>query len=116
METEGVEAANKLVCGGKELNQSYLVGRLIRKKERKSKTSQGTSSVPTPQLPDELVTDITAKIRAELEQEMDKKLDQKLRQMMKLLADKNPDLKVDSTGSDSDKTGTQGEDDGDSTN
>lgn len=90
LRTDGVEAANKLVQGNKEHSRSFLIGRLICKKESKEKS--GTSS--TSAVSDLYVSDLTGKIRAQLQQEMDEKLDQKVREMMKKLADKNPDLKV----------------------
>ncbi|KAL6565419.1 hypothetical protein OROHE_004474 [Orobanche hederae] len=40
LQIEGVEAANKLVHGGKEQNPSYLIGRVIRKKKPKSKSHE----------------------------------------------------------------------------
>lgn len=86
-----------MVLGGKEHSPSYLIGRLVRKKEpksRPSRASSGTSSVQPP-APDQLVADLTDKIRAQLQQEMDQKLDQKVQQMMKMLVANNPGLKLD---------------------
>ncbi|KAL6535019.1 hypothetical protein OROMI_026393 [Orobanche minor] len=109
LQTEGVEAANKLVHGGKEHSPSYLIGRLIRKKEpnSKSSTSSGTSSVQPP-APDQLVSDLTNKIRAELQQEMD----QKFQLMMKMFAENNPGLKLDTIeGSEKSAEVSHGDDD-----
>lgn len=92
LQHEGVEAANKLVHGGKEHHPSWLIGRLVRNKESKSKSS--STSCDASSVPDNYVLDLTAKIRAQLQQEMDEKLDQKLREMMQKLSDQNPDLKV----------------------
>ncbi|KAL6558417.1 hypothetical protein OROMI_018767 [Orobanche minor] len=94
LETQGVEAANKLVRGDKAHTPSYLIGRLIRKKEPKlnASTYSGTSSVA---VLDQFVSELTAKIIAQLQQEMDQKLEQKMREMMKMLAAKNLDLKLD---------------------
>lgn len=91
LNTQGIEAANQLVRDGKKHGPSYLIGRLIRKKQEKpvTETTSRTFSVP-----DDYVSDLTAKIRDQLEQEMNEKLDQKVREMMKKLADKNPDLNV----------------------
>nr|XP_017239854.1 PREDICTED: uncharacterized protein LOC108212644 [Daucus carota subsp. sativus] len=87
--TEGEEAANKLVYGEKEHSPSYLIGRLIQKKEPKSKASAAPA-----QPPDEYVNQLTAKIKAQLQQEMEEKFDKKLQDMMKLLAEKNPSLNI----------------------
>ncbi|KAK1394557.1 hypothetical protein POM88_013613 [Heracleum sosnowskyi] len=93
LQNECAEATNKLVHGGKEHGPSYLIRRLIQKKEPKSK-SKSSASPCTSSVPDQLVSDLTTKIRAQLQNEMDEKLEQKVREMMKMLADKNPDLKL----------------------
>lgn len=91
LNTQGIEAANQLVRDGKKHGPSYLIGRLIRKKQEKpvTETTSRTFSVP-----DDYVSDLTAKIRDQLEQEMNEKLDQKVREMIKKLVDKNPDLNM----------------------
>ncbi|KAL6555066.1 hypothetical protein OROGR_006324 [Orobanche gracilis] len=86
-----IEAANKVVRGEKEHSPSWLVGRLIRKKQSKEKSATSTTSGASNQY----IADLTEKIRAELTQEMDDKVDRKVREMMKKLADKNPALKFD---------------------
>lgn len=84
-----VEAANKLAYGGKEHGPSFLVGRVVKKKEGKGKAS--SSSVVQKDQYEEL---LTAKIRAQLETEMEEKFDRKLQDAMRKLAEKNPELKI----------------------
>ncbi|KAL6574731.1 hypothetical protein OROMI_012016 [Orobanche minor] len=93
LKTDGVEAADKLVHGDKKHRPSYLIGRLVQEKKPKSK-SLAPSASSSVQADDQYVSDLTAKIRAQLQQEMDEKLDKKVREMMKMLADKNPDLRL----------------------
>ena len=99
MATEGEEAANKLVYGEKEHSPSYLIGRLIQKKEPKSKASAAPA-----QPPDEYVNQLTAKIKAQLQQEMEEIFDQKLQDIMKLLAEKNPSLNINVSTKDPQKS------------
>ncbi|KAL6572319.1 hypothetical protein OROMI_013277 [Orobanche minor] len=93
LKTDGVEAADKLVHGDKKHRPSYLIGRLVQEKKPKSK-SLAPSASSSVQADDQYVSDLTAKIRAQLQQEMDEKLDKKVLEMMKMLADKNPDLRL----------------------
>lgn len=94
LKTDGAEAANKLVHD-KEHKPSYLIGRLIRKKEeKKQKAALGTTrtlSVPGHEY---------AKIRADIEKELDEKLEQKFQDMVKKLAEQNPGLKINLDESD----------------
>ncbi|XP_074338332.1 uncharacterized protein LOC141676560 [Apium graveolens] len=89
-----IDAANELVRAGKELSRSYLVGRLIRKKESKGNSPTRAS--------DQYLANLTEKIRDELEQEMEEKMDRNVREfrdnikvMMSKLAEKNPELQID---------------------
>ncbi|KAL8101227.1 hypothetical protein AgCh_033197 [Apium graveolens] len=89
-----IDAANELVRAGKEHGRSYLVGRLIRKKE-----SKGNS--PT-RVSDQYLASLTEKIRDELKQEMEEKMDRNVRElrdsikvMLSKLAKKNPELQID---------------------
>ena len=79
----------------KEHKPSYLIGRLIRKKEeKKQKAALGTTrtlSVPGHEY---------AKIRADIEKELDEKLEQKFQDMVKKLAEQNPGLKINLDESD----------------
>lgn len=78
-----------MVYGAKEHHPSYLIGRLVRKKQLKQKSS-GTSRIVSVPVPD---FDY-AKIRAELQKEMDEKLEKRLSEMMQKLAEKNPELNI----------------------
>lgn len=97
-----MEAANKLVYGGKEHSRSYLVGRLIRKKEAKGKlaTRAATEKISTSTISDQHLASLTEKIRDQIAHEMDEKVEKKVRENVKMvmskLAEKCPKLlKVD---------------------
>lgn len=95
-----VDAANELVYGGKKHGPSYLVGRLIRKKEPKGKSATCASAIS-----DQYLASLTEKIRDEVKQEMEEKMNQNVQEvrelrdsikvMMSRLAEKNPELQID---------------------
>ncbi|XP_063942347.1 uncharacterized protein LOC135150129 [Daucus carota subsp. sativus] len=95
LKTGTVEDANKLVYGDKKHSRSYLLGRLIQRREAKGKSV--THSEAT--ISDQVLASLTEKIREQLAQEMEEKMDQKVREnvkaMVSKLAEKNPDLKID---------------------
>ncbi|XP_063948189.1 uncharacterized protein LOC135152261 [Daucus carota subsp. sativus] len=90
-----VEDANKLVYGDKKHSRSYLLGRLIQRREAKGKSVTHTEAT----ISDQVLASLTEKIREQLAQEMEEKMDQKVREnvkaMVSKLAEKNPDLKID---------------------
>lgn len=91
-----VDAANELVYGGKEHSRSYLVGRLIRKKEPKEKSARTRAT--TSSISNQFLESMTEKIRDQLAQEMEEKMEkvrEKVMMLMSNLAEKNPELKID---------------------
>ncbi|KAL6581960.1 hypothetical protein OROMI_005974 [Orobanche minor] len=91
-----VEDANELVYGGKDHKHSFLVGRLIEKREPKKRPR--ARQIP-PTIPDQYVTSLTEKIREQIAQEMEEKVAKQVQENVKLmiskLAEKNPELKLD---------------------
>ncbi|KAL6558847.1 hypothetical protein OROMI_019197 [Orobanche minor] len=90
-----VEEANEVVFGGKDHSRSFLVGRLIQKREPKKKFARPIATIS---ISDKYVTSLTEKIRdqilEEMEEQVEKKVQDNIKLMISKLAEKNPNLNL----------------------
>ena len=88
------DEADEVVYGGKDHSRTFLVGRLIEKREPKKKTAR-----PLPTIPEKYVASLTEQIRdqiaKEMEEQVQKKVEDNVKLMMSKLAEKNPGLNLD---------------------
>ncbi|KAL6547405.1 hypothetical protein OROMI_023126 [Orobanche minor] len=90
-----VEEANEVVYGGKDHSRSFLVERLIKKREPKKISARPIATIP---IPDKYVTSLIEKIRdqivKEMEEQVEKKVQDNIKLMISKLAEKNPNLNL----------------------
>ncbi|XP_017250517.2 uncharacterized protein LOC108221130 [Daucus carota subsp. sativus] len=89
-----IDEADEVVYGGKDHSRTFLVGRLIEKREPKKKIAR-----PLPTIPEKYVASLTEQIRdqiaKEMEEQVQKKVEDNVKLMMSKLAEKNPGLNLD---------------------